>query len=41
MKRYVCMLVTVNIFFLALARADELSGPEKNFEYLWKSLDQR
>lgn len=41
MKRYVCALVIVSIFLPALARAEELSDPEKNFEFFWKSLEQR
>ena len=28
MKKYVCVLVIVSIFLPALARAEELSGPE-------------
>lgn len=40
MKKYVCALVIVSIFLPALARAEELSGPERNFEYLWKEFDR-
>lgn len=31
MKKYVSELVIVSIFFSALARTEELSGPEKKF----------